>query len=77
MEKINQCTIGIKVLFQNKKYSIETFRNRNNSIGIVVIKDQISTDFTIRYDNGSIAFDNPYLLPKYIKEMVKKLYNNI
>jgi len=76
--KKTQYSESIEVLFQNNKYSIETYINKNtNKISIVVIKDKIRSEFPIRYSNGHVVYDNPYILPFYIKNKVKKYFNNL
>jgi len=77
MKKQIQCSIGKTVLFQNNKYSIETYMNANESFSIVVVKDKIYTDWPIMYTNGKVAFDRPEQLPNYIKEKVRKFYPKI
>lgn len=61
------------VLFQNKKYSIEKYLNNNTGkFSMVVVRDSTFTDWVMVYDPGKIAFDDPYLLPKYIKDKARK-----
>jgi len=78
MKTIEKCqsTMGIKVIFKNSRYSIETYLNGNNEISLLVVKDDTFVDYPIKYDNGDVAFDNPYMLPKYIKNRVIKTYAN-
>lgn len=68
-------TISKSVLFQNKKYSIETYLTANNKISLLVVKDEIFVDYPIKSDNGNIAYDFPEKFPKYIKDKIKKYYS--
>lgn len=66
------------VIFQNKKWSVETYANKNTGeIGIVIVKDQLLTDFPIFYDNKTIGYDHPEQIPAYIKEIVIWCYNSL
>ena len=48
----------------------------------IVLEDVINGEgqFPIMYNDGSIAYDNPYIVPKYVKENIarclNKYYNN-
>jgi hypothetical protein len=70
-----QCTIGKSVLFQNNKYSIETYLNNNtNTINIVVVIDKMFTDWAIKYTTGQVAYDHPEKIAPYIKRKVFNYY---
>jgi len=62
------------VLWQNHKYSIESYLTVDERINIVVVKDKIYTDFPIMYESGIIAYDRPEKLPKYVKNKVEKIW---
>ncbi len=60
------------VLFQNKKWSIEVCTiPKTGKKTLVVIRDEFYTDFVMRYEDKTIAFDNPEIIPKYIKDKVR------
>ncbi len=40
------------------------------------ISDSIFIQYPTIYDNGKIGFDNPTLLPKYVKEKANELLSN-
>ncbi len=55
-----QCTLSNSVIFQNKKWSVETYVNKTTGkIDLVIVKDQLLTDFPILYDNKTIGYDHP------------------
>jgi hypothetical protein len=61
-------------LFQDKKYSIEKYVNENTGLNsLCVIKDKTLSLWVMVYGPGSVAYDNPYLLPEYIKAKVRKI----
>jgi hypothetical protein len=75
---IPQCTLSHTVLFQNKKYSIEVYKNdKSNKNRIVLVKDQLYTDWPLKTYDGSVLYDHPEKYPKYIKKLVAKFYSNI
>lgn len=66
-----------KVIFQNKKYSIEEYLNNNTGkLGIVLVKDETFTEWVTFYENGEIGLDSPEMFPKYIKEKLYKIAKN-
>lgn len=80
MKTVRKCqsTIGKTVLFQDRKYSIETYVNEHtNKINLVVVIDGFYTDFPVFYSGtGLVNYDNPYKIPMYIKVKVKRMYSN-
>ena len=66
------------VLFQNKKYSIELARTCNGN-ELVVVTDEVFTNWIISYSDSKVAYDNH--VPNYIHEKVlifnKKYYDRI
>ena len=62
-----------KVLFQNKKWSVEICTvPQTDKKTLVVIRDSFFTDFVMRYEDKSIAFDFPERIPQYIKDKVSR-----
>lgn len=60
-----------KVLFQNNKWSVEICTvPKTLKKTLVVIRDGFNTDFCMRYEDKSIAFDFPERVPQYIKTKV-------
>ena len=53
----------------NKKWWI------HKSKGKMVIEDMTDgyVDIPIVYKNGKVAFDSPFILPKYVKQQYKKM----
>lgn len=69
-----QSTMGKVVLFQNNKYSIESYFNSNtNDLSIVLVIDQFYTDYPIIYDNLDVSYDYPERIPRYIKKKIEKI----
>lgn len=65
-------------LFQDKKYSIEKYVNENTGKeSLCVVKDKTLSLWVMVYSPGSVAYDNPYLLPEYIKTKVRQLSTKI
>jgi hypothetical protein len=61
-------------LFQDKKYSIEKYINeKTGKESLCVIKDKTLSLWVMVYSPGNVAYDNPYLLPEYIKSKVRNL----
>lgn len=69
------------VLYQNAKYSIEKYFNKNtNKYSLVVIINKTIADFVMVYDSPFIpampiviAFDNPYNISEAIKAKCRKI----
>ena len=76
---------GYTSLYNDGEWSIEKYRNPNtDQMNLVVVCDESKngdespvTDWPIMYDDGSLAFDNPYVIPEDIKAMVRALYPKI
>ena len=43
----------------------------------IVLEDVINGEgqFPIMYNDGSVAYDNPYIIPKYVKENTSRCIN--
>ena len=59
-------------IFQNKNWKIEV--SYTGSSGWI-IGDTVGDNF-IRYNDGKIAYDNPYKIPKYIKRIVERFMSD-
>jgi len=70
---------GYKVLWRDKKnkWSIERYTNPNTKEPNLVIVSDDYIDYPILYSDGRIAYDDPYRLPKDIKDRAHKLYRKI
>lgn len=72
---------GYISLYNDGEWSIEKYFNKNygeyNLVVVVESEDLNMTDWACMYDDGRIAYDNPYSIPGDIKEMVKHLYHKI
>lgn len=69
------CLIANKVLFRNKKYSIETYINEHTKKNnLVVVIDEWYTNWVMIYDNKTIGLDRE--LPNYIKQKLYSLTPN-
>jgi hypothetical protein len=65
-------------LFQNNKYSIEKYINENTKDeSLCVIKDKTISLWVTVYEPGKVGYDNPYLLPEYIKSKVREFSKNL
>jgi hypothetical protein len=54
----------------------------NEDYNRIMLEDVINGEgqFPIMYNDGSVAYDNPFIVPKYVKENVARClrkYNNI
>jgi hypothetical protein len=70
---------GFTVIWRDKKnrWSIEKCRNPHTKEWDLVVVSDDWVENPIMYSNGDISYDNPYRIPKYVKEMVKKIYHKI
>jgi hypothetical protein len=70
---------GYTVLWRDKrnKWSIEKFTNPHTKEPNLVIVSDDYIDYPILYDDGRIAYDNPYNLPQLVKDKAHKLYLKI
>jgi len=75
LNKECQSTMGKVVLFQNNKYSIESYFNSNtNDLSVVLVIDKFYTDYPIMYNHSlNVAYDYPEKIPPYIKKKIKKI----
>lgn len=55
-----------KILFKNNLWSIEITKNNQ----LILIYDEFFVDWITVYNSGKVAYDNPYSIPKYIKNLV-------
>lgn len=61
---------------ENGLWTIEEMRGANvvNQTQFMVVDQEEGTvQYPIYYGNGDFGFDNPYLLPTYVKNKVKEL----
>lgn len=68
-----------KVLWSNDTWTIESFDmgTVKNRIMIYTEGRNFHIDYPIQYDNGDVAFENPYMVPQYIQKKVAALYRKI
>lgn len=64
-----------ETLWKNKNWAIQTRMKPNGKLGLMVIGHGNNVpnhvDYPIMYDNNDrIAFDNPYVVPRYVQEQV-------
>lgn len=74
---------GHEVIWSNGSWNLESYVNPNTGKKNLVVvghdedeEDGVwdHTDYPILYDNGSVGFDNPYLIPADVKAAVRELY---
>lgn len=59
-------------LFQDKKYSIEKYTNENTGKeSLCVVKDKTLSLWVMVYEPRIVGYDNPFILPEYIKVKVR------
>ena len=70
---------GYTVLWRDRrnKWSIERYTNPHTKEPDLVIVSDEYVDWPILYSDGRIAYDNPYRLPKLIRDKAHKLYLQI
>lgn len=74
--KINIC--GIKDLLYTNVLWVSPNRKWilyvNEDYHRIVLEDVINGEgqFPIMYNDGSVAYDNPYVIPKYVKENITR-----
>lgn len=66
-----------EVLYQTPdgKYSVEIAKTKGSGgpkKELVVVKDQMQTDWVMVYDDGSVAYDAPERIPQKVKDVVAK-----
>ena len=60
---------------KNGLHSIWTNKITNS---VTVLIDNLYTEQPIKYSHsGRIAYDNPYRVPRYVKEQVYRVYNKL
>jgi hypothetical protein len=70
---------GYTVLWRDKrnKWSIERYTNPHTKEPNLVIVSDDYIDYPILYNDGRIAYDNPYNLPQLVRDKAHKLYLKI
>ena len=70
---------GYTVLWRDRrnKWSIERYTNPHTKEPNLVIVSDDYIDYPILYNDGRIAYDNPYRLPKEVRDRAHKLYLKI
>ena len=63
-----------KVLWSKGKYAIVEVDNaRVPGNKMMVVVNEMLTDYPIMYSDGTIAYDHPEWFPRYVKGMVSRL----
>lgn len=60
-----------KVIKKIGKWTIEVFENPAKHTELVV-SDGLHTYYPIVYDNMNVAYDNPYPIPKAVRDYIEK-----
>jgi hypothetical protein len=55
------------------RVTIRQYTTRLASIIIEYKNGTFAVDWPIRYDNGQVAYDNPYAIPAYAKRFVERV----
>ena len=56
-----------KILSKEGKWSLVSYTNQNTKKTSYAVSDGFKVDFLTIYDDGSVAYDNPYVIPQKVR----------
>lgn len=72
--KVEGVSMVKEVVWENKKWKVFIYLNKNTNRQSVGVANDFYSDWPIKYSDGRIGYDNPYIIPKYVKVQVAKAF---